>query len=51
MVSALTLVDMYNLCKSSADLEPTLCSGQQDELIRKFCVIMYLYDVKCSVCK
>ena len=36
---------MYNLCKSSADLEQTPCLGQQDELINSFYVIVYLYDV------
>ena len=42
---------MYDMCKSSADLELTPCSGQRNELISLFCVIMYLYDVKCVVCK
>ena len=34
-----SVVDVYNLCKLSADLEPTPCSGQRDELISSFCVI------------
>ena len=32
--------------KSSADLVLTPCSGQRNELISSFCVIVYVYDVK-----
>ena len=27
------------------------CSGQRNELINLFFVLVYLYDVKCVVCK
>ena len=39
---------MCDLCKSSADLVLTSCSGQRNELISSF-VIVYVYHVKCVV--
>ena len=51
MVLALICSRYLNLCKSSGNLKPTRCSGQRDELISSFYVIVYLYDVKCAVCK
>ena len=51
MVLAIISVDVYNLSKLSADLEPTPCSGQRDKLNSSFYVIVYLYDVKCALCK
>ena len=41
---------MCNLCKSSADLVLTSCSGQRNELISTS-VIVYVYYVKCVVCE
>ena len=41
---------MCDLCKSSADLVLTSCSGQRNELISSF-VIVYVYYVKCAVCE
>ena len=41
---------MCNLCKSSADLVLTSCSGQRNELISSS-VILYVYYVKCVVCE
>ena len=43
-------VDGYDLCKSSADLVLTSCSGQRNELISSS-VILYVYYVKCVVCE
>ena len=43
-------VDGYDLCKSSADLVLTSCSGQRNELISSS-VIVYVYYVKCVVCE
>ena len=42
------VVDVYDLCKSSADLVLTSCSGQRNELI-SWSVILYVYYVKCDV--
>ena len=47
----LSAVDVYDISKSSAELELTPCLGQPNDLISLFCVIMYLYDVKYVVCK
>ena len=41
---------MCNLCKSSADLVLTSCSGQRNELISSS-VKVYVYYVKCVVCE
>ena len=41
---------MYDLCKSSADLVLTSCSGQRNELI-SWSIILYVYYVKCVVCE
>ena len=41
---------MCNLCKSSADLVLTSCSGHRNELISSS-VILYVYYVKCVVCE
>ena len=38
---------MQNECR----FKLTPCAGQQDEPISLLCVIVYLYDVKCAVCK
>ena len=43
-------VDVCDLCKSSADLVLTSCSGQRNELISSS-VIVYVYNVKCVVCE
>ena len=51
MVLALICSNVYNLCKWNADLELIPCSGQRDELISSFYVIVCLYDVKHAVCK
>ena len=41
---------MCDLCKSSADLVLTSCSGQRNELISSS-VILYVFYVKCVVCE
>ena len=41
---------MYDVCKSSADLVLTSCSGQRNEL-NSSSVILYVYYVKCVVCE
>ena len=41
---------MCDLCKSSADLVLTSCSGQRNKLISSS-VIVYVYFVKCAVCE
>ena len=43
------MADVYDICKVSANLELTPCSGQRNVLISLACVIVYLYDVKCVV--
>ena len=44
-------LDGCNLRKLSADLEPTPFSGQRDELISSFCVMVYLYHAESAICK
>ena len=43
-------VDVCNLCKSSADLVLTSCSGKRNELISSS-VIVYVYYVNSVVCE
>ena len=45
-----SVVDVYDPCKSSADLVLTSCSGQRNELINRS-IILYVYYVKCVVCE
>ena len=47
---SVNLQSMCDLCKSSADLVLTSCSGQRNELISSS-VIVYVYYVKCVVCE